>query len=56
MAPDPKPPARIRDPLLLKQFRLEHIGEPCMQCELRPGTRSTTSRSSPRAGMTPKKT
>ena len=40
MAEDPKPPARIRDPLLLKQFRLEHIGEPCMRCELRPGTQA----------------
>lgn len=37
MPADPKPPRRIRDPELLKRFRLEHAGEPCDSCELRPG-------------------
>ena len=34
---DPKPQARIRDPELLRHFRLEMAGEPCERCELRPG-------------------
>lgn len=37
MPADPKPSARIRDPDLLRRFRLEHAGEPCESCELRPG-------------------
>ena len=28
---------RVRDPDLLRRFRLEHHGEPCEACELRPG-------------------
>lgn len=37
MPADPKPAARIRDPDLLRQFRLEHAGEPCDRCWQRPG-------------------
>jgi RNase P subunit RPR2 len=36
MRSDPKPPKHIRDSALLKRFRLEHIGEPCDECD-RPG-------------------
>jgi hypothetical protein len=35
---DPRPPGRIKDPEALRQFRLEHLGEPCEICERRPGT------------------
>ena len=35
---DPRPAARIRDAYVLHLFRLEHLGEPCDVCELRPGT------------------
>lgn len=35
--PDWKRAARVRDSLALRRFRLEHAGEPCEQCELRPG-------------------
>lgn len=38
MTPDPRPQGRVRDPDALKQFKLEHLGEPCDECELRPGT------------------
>ncbi len=38
MPPDPKPPKRIRDKDALRRFRLENIGSPCFDCELRPGT------------------
>lgn len=34
---DPKPPPRLRDREALRRFRLEHVGEPCEECELRPG-------------------
>ena len=51
MAPDPKPPARIRDPLLLKQFRLEHIGEPCdVAANCAPERRSITHVPVPQSG------
>lgn len=32
-----KPTPRVKDPNLLRAFRLEHLGEPCERCELRPG-------------------
>jgi 5-methylcytosine-specific restriction endonuclease McrA len=32
----PKAP-RIRDAYVLHLFRLQHLGEPCQECELRPG-------------------
>lgn len=35
--PDWKPTKRIRDPDLIRRFRLEHQNEPCERCELRPG-------------------
>ena len=35
--PDWKPTKRIKDPSLIRRFRLEHAGEPCEVCELRPG-------------------
>ena len=35
---DPRPPQRIKDPDVLRRFRLENLGEPCQICELRPGT------------------
>ncbi len=35
---DPKPEARIRDAYVMHLFRLEHLGEPCDVCEMRPGT------------------
>ena len=28
---------RIKDPDAIARFRLEHLGEPCDDCELRPG-------------------
>ncbi len=34
---DPRPPKRIRDRYVLHLFRLQHLGEPCDFCELRPG-------------------
>ncbi len=34
---DPRPPKRVRDANVLKAFRLEMQGEPCQDCELRPG-------------------
>lgn len=34
---DPKPAKRVKDPEALKQFRLEHLGEPCEVCERRAG-------------------
>lgn len=34
---DPKTPKRTKDPDALRRFRLEHVGEPCEVCELRPG-------------------
>ena len=34
---DPKPEKRIKDPELLAYFRLKNAGEPCDECELRPG-------------------
>ena len=37
MPQDWKPEARIKDPDALKRFRLAHVGEPCENCELRPG-------------------
>ncbi len=35
---DPRPPKRVRDVNVLKAFRLKMMGEPCWDCELRPGT------------------
>jgi 5-methylcytosine-specific restriction endonuclease McrA len=37
MTADPRPPKRVRDVNVLKAFRLEMAGEPCSDCELRPG-------------------
>ena len=37
MPSDFKSESRVRDPDLLRLFRLEHFGEPCDACELRPG-------------------
>ena len=37
MGSDFKTPRRIRDPLALRRFRLEHAGEPCEACERRAG-------------------
>lgn len=37
-SPDPKPEPRVKDKAALARFRLEHLGEPCEICELRPGT------------------
>jgi hypothetical protein len=37
MPPDPRPGSRIRNPQAVSRFRLEHVGEPCERCELRPG-------------------
>ena len=37
MPPDPKPPKRIRDPDLLRRFRLLHLNEICEGCGLVPG-------------------
>lgn len=34
---DPRPPKRVVDIDALRRFRLEHLGEPCEVCELRPG-------------------
>lgn len=34
---DLRPPARVRDIHALSAFRLEHLGEPCEECELRAG-------------------
>ena len=28
---------RTRDPDLLREFRMQHIWEPCEECEMRPG-------------------
>lgn len=36
--PDWKPEKRARDEKFLARFRLEHHGEPCAFCEMRPGT------------------
>ena len=38
--PYPKSPRRVRDPDALRRFRLEHLGEPCERCELRPGNQA----------------
>ena len=38
MPSDFKPPIRVRDKKFLAQFRLDHFGEPCLLCEMRPGT------------------
>ena len=38
MTSDFKKRPRIKDPELLKRFRLEHVFEPCEICEMRPGT------------------
>jgi 5-methylcytosine-specific restriction endonuclease McrA len=35
---DPKPQPRIKDQYAMHLFRLEHLGEPCDICELRPGS------------------
>jgi 5-methylcytosine-specific restriction endonuclease McrA len=35
---DPRPPRRVKDTDALRRFRLEHMNEPCFDCELRPGT------------------
>lgn len=37
MPPDPKPSKRIRDPDLMRRLHLELAGEPCDQCDTRPG-------------------
>ncbi len=37
MTADPRPPKRIKDVDALKRFRLENLGQPCFDCELRPG-------------------
>lgn len=37
MTPDPRPKKRVKDPEALRRFRLEMAGEPCQDCELRPG-------------------
>jgi hypothetical protein len=37
MPPDPKPPKRIRDPDVLRRFRLENLNMPCELCEERAG-------------------
>ena len=34
---DPKPARRVRDPEALRKFHLEHAGEPCENCAIRPG-------------------
>jgi hypothetical protein len=34
---DPKPEPRIKDQYAMHLFRLEHLGEPCQFCEMRPG-------------------
>jgi 5-methylcytosine-specific restriction endonuclease McrA len=34
---DPRPPKRIKDTDALRRFRLANQGEPCFDCELRPG-------------------
>ena len=36
--PDPRPPKRIKDPDLLRRYRLENLGLPCEVCERRQGT------------------
>ena len=38
MSSDFKSGPRVKDPDLLKRFRLSHLWEPCEECELRPGT------------------
>lgn len=37
MTSDPRPPKRIKNTDAMKAFRLSMIGEPCQDCELRPG-------------------
>ena len=37
---DPKPERRVKDSTALRRFRLEHIGEPCEWCEMRPGVQA----------------
>ncbi len=37
MTPDPKPKKSVKDVDALRRFRLQHLGEPCDDCELRPG-------------------
>jgi len=34
---DPKPQKHVRNPDLLKEFRMQHILEPCEVCEMRVG-------------------
>lgn len=34
---DPRPPARVKNPRLLKHFHLNSIGEPCDECGVRTG-------------------
>ena len=36
-SPDPRPPARVKDPDALARFRLEHLNEPCDHCQIRRG-------------------
>lgn len=38
MSADPKPAARVKDPIALRRFRLEHISEPCERCQIRMGS------------------
>lgn len=35
---DPKPEKRVRNPDLLRKFRLEHLNDPCEICGLEVGT------------------
>lgn len=37
MPTDWKPPKRVKDLAELKRFRLNHLHEPCFDCEMRPG-------------------
>lgn len=37
MPPHWKGIGRVRDPDALKRFALEHVGEPCEHCDVRPG-------------------
>ena len=37
VSPDWKPEKRLRNPDVLRKFRLEHLGEPCFRCEQRMG-------------------
>lgn len=37
MGSDFKKPKRTRDPKALRRFRLDHLGELCERCAMRPG-------------------